>query len=190
MKKVFIIVFISATLFSTACGNSNDDKTRRLSSQVISLKQELQIVKEERDNIKLKFETYRENYRVSQLSKEDLVDEVIKTDMKTFNPQGSLQQIFLMSKPYHNHEFRQYYGEILNKRLKEDGFNEFITQLSKNDSDLIDRVINYLLWELQRKEGPEGLKKNLVNYKSNLLDKSNDKKRYIIYRMYILIDDI
>lgn len=180
---------ILVLLLATSCESKDKDKVRRLAAEVIELRKELQNTKSERDNIVVEFDTYRENYRQSQLSQEELIDEMVSTNMSIINLEGSLSHIFKMAFPIHNEEFCKYYGEILSGRLEEVGIDEFIGELIKHEYHTIDRVINYLVWESQEKEQLETLQHRLEEYEDNLTDNSDNKNKYVLYRAYLVIEE-
>lgn len=192
VSKRILAIYIALLVLLSGCTpvQKDEDEIRRLANELYNLRKEYIKVKEERDTISREFETYKINYQLNQLPQDELIEEMLKTHMETFNPEGSLSHIFQHTTPFYNEEHLEYYGGILHKKWEEAGTDKFIQELSNQKSVLIDEVIFHLIWEAQRNKQLDNMKQELEQYEKKQLDNLNYKFKYVLYRFYIEIEEM
>ncbi len=191
--KRFIIFTILLMFSLSGCVKkevTESEEIRNLANENYQSRLEISKLTEERDSLQVEVYNLTENLSLAKLSSDEIQADISKLeleDIKRIGTKANFDELFERATYKFELSSQVTYGEIVFKRIEKDGFDKYVTTLSKYNLSTIDNVTESVCRYLNTKRKDENFIFGYDNSQNNEETKNPLEEDYIMTRMRMLL---
>lgn len=192
MKRVIIFTMLLVIILSGCIKKevTESEEIRNLANKNYESRLEVNKLTEERDLLQVEVYNLVENLRLSKLSADEIEVDISKLELehiKRIGTKADFDDLFERATFKFEVSSQATYGEIVFKRIEKDGFDEYLSKLSKYNLSTIDNVTESVCRYLNVKSKDKNFIFGYDNSQNNEPVEYVLEEDYIMTRMRVLL---